>query len=106
MVRVLIAVIAVAACKSYGGGYTQPYVPSEKPWTRLTPASGPPVDMMAGTCRIATHDDDYYGFSVGHPQGWRIDYSTGTLIVSKDETNLVGALIFPARLHRGDVPPE
>jgi hypothetical protein len=105
MVRVLLIVSALAACKSYAG-FKEEYFHSEKPWTHLAPPPGAAVDMMAGACKIATHDDDYYGFSVGHPQGWRIDYSTGTLIVSKDEAGLVGALVFPARLHRNDVPPE
>jgi hypothetical protein len=57
-------------------------------------------------CTIHTHDDAYYGFSVGQPDGWRLDYSTGTIVVSKDEKNLVGALVYPARMRRTDIPPE
>ena len=33
-------------------------------------------------------------------------YSTGTLMVTKDASDLVGAMIFPARLHRTDISAE
>ncbi|HEY1548697.1 MAG TPA: hypothetical protein VGG28_12800 [Kofleriaceae bacterium] len=61
---------------------------------------------MADQCATPLHDDDYYGFSVGRPQGWRVDYSSGTLVVSRDESNLVAALVYPARMRHGDLPPE
>ena len=37
------------------------------------------VDRMADACTSPVHDDEYYGFTVGRPTGWRVDYSTGTL---------------------------
>ena len=65
-----------------------------------------PIDAHAGRCALPLHEDDYAGFSVGRPPGWVIDYSTGSLIVAKDATKMVGALVYPARLRQGDVPPE
>lgn len=80
---------------------------AESEWTHEdAPAGGAAHDALSGKCTIPVHKDDYYGFTVGRPNGWRIDYSTDNIVVSKDEKNLVGALIFPARLRRNDIPPE
>ena len=70
-----------------------------------------PMDADAGApaqvaCTIPIHDDDYYGFAIGYPAGWRIDYSTGTIMVTKDEKNLEGAIVFPARLRKADVTAD
>ncbi|MFT3696881.1 MAG: hypothetical protein QM831_27310 [Kofleriaceae bacterium] len=91
-------------CQNFSN-YQQSYLAPTVPWTRVAQPAGPPVDGMATEkCHTPTHDDEYYGFSVGHPEGWSIDYSTGTILVQRDPT--VGAMIFPARIRRADVTPD
>jgi hypothetical protein len=63
-------------------------------------------DPFKGTCAMSTHQDEYAGFAIGYPKGWLLDYSTETIVVSKNEKQMVGALVFPARLRRDDVPAE
>ncbi|HEY1554387.1 MAG TPA: hypothetical protein VGF94_06100 [Kofleriaceae bacterium] len=92
-------------CQQYAN-LKQRYFPPDAPWTHVPAASGQLSDPLSGTCRIPQHVDDYYGFSIGYPAGWRIDYSSGALFVAKDDTQLVGAIVFPARLRRTGVPPE
>ncbi|HEX4452105.1 MAG TPA: hypothetical protein VH143_14600 [Kofleriaceae bacterium] len=102
--RALLLLLGLAACQQYESLKAK-YITSEPDWQHM-PASGPPVDHMADPCSTSLHDDDYYGFSVGRPQGWRVDYSTGTIVVSRDESDLVAALVYPARMRHGDLPPE
>ncbi len=102
--RALLLLLGLGACQQYASLKAK-YVTSEPDWQHM-PASGPPVDHMADQCGTPLHDDEYYGFSVGRPQGWRVDYSTGTIVVSRDESDLVAALVYPARMRHGDLPPE
>ena len=102
---VLAAATAESSCQQYEHMKAR-WLPQEQPWTKVAPPPGPPVDAMAGPCTIPIHEDEYYGFQVGRPHGWQLDYSTGTLIVSPDARQLVGALIFPARLHRTDLSAD
>ncbi|MBV8757519.1 MAG: hypothetical protein JO257_09600, partial [Deltaproteobacteria bacterium] len=70
----------------------------------VAPAKGAVKDPMAGPCKLSVHHDEYRGFSIGYPRGWRIDYGSGTVVVSNGAHE--GALVFPARMRRADVPPE
>jgi hypothetical protein len=52
-------------------------------------------------CTLANkHQDDYVGFTIGYPPGWRVDYSSGSIVVAKDANELEGALIYPGRVRR------
>ena len=102
--RALLLLFGLAACQQVANLKAK-YITSEPDWQHM-PASGPAVDHMADQCTTPLHDDAYYGFSVGRPQGWRVDYSSGTLVVARDESNLVAALVYPARMRHGDLPPE
>jgi len=102
--RGLLVLLTLVSCTSIDNLRAK-YITSEPDWQHVQPV-GPAVDHMADPCTSPTHDDDYYGFSVGRPQGWRVDYSTGTLVVSRDASNMVAALVYPARMRHGDVPPE
>jgi hypothetical protein len=51
-------------------------------------------------CTLPRHEDDYFGFSIGYPPGWLVDYTTGSIVVAKDANELEGAMVYPARLHR------
>ena len=102
--RALLVLLTLASCQSIDALRAR-YITPEPDWQHVQPL-GPPVDHMADACTTPVHDDEYYGFSVGRPAGWRVDYSTGTLVVSRDDSNLVAALVYPARMRRGDVPPE
>ena len=51
-------------------------------------------------CTLPRHEDDYFGFSIGYPPGWLVDYTTGSIVVAKDAKELEGAMVYPARLHR------
>ena len=111
----LLITLAATSCSqpysqgkaSPGDGYAMPGASAinEQQWLH-TADIAPPIDAHAGGCHTPLHEDTYYGFSVGFPPGWRIDYSTGTLMVTKDASDLVGAMIFPARLHRNDISAE
>jgi hypothetical protein len=83
-----------------------PPAPMPQAWAHVPPPPGPVVDPMAAPCRIHVHEDDYAGFVVGKPEGWHLDYSTGTLVVAPDESGYEGALIYPARLKRRDLQPD
>ena len=101
----LVALTALAcACQQYAD-LKQKYFAPDAPWTHVQQPAGPIVDRLGGPCWIPTYSDDYYGFSVGQPPGWKIDYSTGTLMVVKDERELEGVMIYPVRL-RKPAPPE
>jgi hypothetical protein len=102
--RALLVLLSLAGCQSIDA-FRARYITPEPAWQHVQPL-GPAVDHMADACTSPVHDDEYYGFTVGRPTGWRVDYSTGTLIVSRDESNLVAALVYPARMRHGDVPPE
>jgi len=76
-------------------------------WTHVdAPDAGVAEDALSGTCILPTHTDEYSAFTIGHPTGWLLDFSTDTIIVAKDESQTEGALVFPARLRRTDIPPE
>ncbi|HEY8039875.1 MAG TPA: hypothetical protein VIF15_08790 [Polyangiaceae bacterium] len=81
---------------------------TEGQWTHVDApdGGGGPADAFTGKCTIPTHQDEYSGFTIGYPSGWVLDYSTDTIIVAKDEKEMTGALVFPARLRRSDVPAE
>lgn len=79
-------------------------VPAPAAWAPAAPGT-PSVDRMTGTCTLPVHKDDYAGFSIGYPAGWSVDYSTGTITVTKDAKSTVGAIVFPARVRR-DIPAE
>jgi len=101
----LVALTALAcACQQYAD-LKQKYLAPDAPWTHVAPPLGAVADRLSGPCWIPTYSDDYYGFSVGQPPGWRIDFSTGTLMVVKDERQLEGVMIYPVRLRR-PAPPE
>jgi hypothetical protein len=65
--RALLLLFGLAACQQYASLKAK-YITSEPDWQHM-PAAGPPVDHMADPCTTPRHDDDYYGFSVGRPQG-------------------------------------
>jgi hypothetical protein len=102
--RVLLVLLSLASCQSIDALRAK-YITPEPAWQHVQPL-GPAVDHMADACTSPVHDDEYYGFSVGRPTGWRVDYSTGTLVVTRDASNLVAALVYPARMRHGDIPPE
>ena len=77
------------------------------PWVHDDADGGAPlVETPAAACTIQTHHDEYYGFSVGHPEGWLIDYSTGSIVIAKDRYAFVGAMIFPVRIKRKGVTAD
>lgn len=101
----LVLLALACACTQLANLKASMFAP-DHPWARITQPSGPAVDRFAAKCTIPIHDASFYGFSVGHPQNWRIDFSTGTLFTSRDERAHVGAIIYPARVVHADVTPE
>ncbi len=105
MRRLVYLTALLCACQQVSD-LKQKYFPPETPWTHLQPGAGPVVDRLAGPCWIPTYSDDYYGFAVGQPTGWKLDFSTGTLMVVKDDKELEGVMIYPTRLRRATPPEE
>lgn len=93
--------VLLCACQSFG----QMMGRNETPWAHTTPPPGELVDPLAGKCFIPTYSDDYYNFTVGQPSGWKLDFSTGALMVLKDDTSQTGAMFYPVRIKTA-VPPE
>jgi hypothetical protein len=80
---------------------------ADTPWQHDDGADGGATlaDDLTGACFLQKHEDNYFGFTIGRPTGWVIDYSTGSILVAKDERELEGALVYPARL-RKEMPAE
>lgn len=74
-------------------------------WQRPTTAAWS-IDDLSGSCTLPVHKDEYAGFSIGRPPGWIVDYGSGTISVTKDESNLEGALVFPGRVRKADVTAD
>jgi hypothetical protein len=101
--RCWLTAIALAACQQYADMKAR-YFTSEPPWNHIVPGSL--TDTLSGACDLPLHDDSYYGFAIGMPANWLVDYSTGAVVVAPDEQEMTGALVFPARVHRADAQAD
>lgn len=98
--------VLLCACQTYADAKARMFGPNETPWAHVAPPPGEIVDPLAGKCFIPTYSDDYYNFTVGRPEGWKLDFSTGALMVLKDDTSHTGAMLYPARIKMQGVLPE
>ena len=75
-------------------------------WSHDLGDAGMLAPLIAPPCALPKHHDDYAGFTIGQPAGWLVESGTGTITVSKDQKGMVGALVYPARVRKTDIPAD
>lgn len=75
-------------------------------WSHDVGEAGTLAPTPAHHCTLPQHHDEYAGFSIGQPAGWLVGTGTGTIMVEKDQKGLTGALVYPARVRKADVPAD
>ncbi|MBI4371853.1 MAG: hypothetical protein HY552_06115 [Elusimicrobia bacterium] len=59
------------------------------------------ASAAGGACPLPVLRDRGIGFSVGRPEGWRLDVAAGALTLSPDASGLTSAIVAPVRLPPG-----
>jgi hypothetical protein len=68
--------------------------------TERSQGESPPIPVLN------TFTEEVLGFSLKRPQGWRIRYATGTIVILQDDQARAGVLIYPVRPKPGFNPQE
>jgi len=56
------------------------------------------IAPLAAAPSMPVYRDAYAGFSIGQPRGWALNYSEGSIVVTRDPEQMIGVLVYPARL--------